>query len=223
MDPEQPPYSGATGAGLNALALSLRNERCNSRASDTGDSMTRFHEPRDRTAIPIWFVNAANYAGVRERLDAPARAYADAAGLSRAQAVPCCCREWRARRRPVRDRSCRRTQRPVSARPPVAIASAGRVPVCRRSARRAAAGARVCARPYRFTRYRKTEARQVSLVLPHSVDRAELDRIVEGVTLARDLINTPATTWGRPELGGCGPGARARHGAKSARSSGTIC
>ncbi len=32
-------------------------------------------------AIPIWFVTAASYAEVRERLDAPARAFADAAGF----------------------------------------------------------------------------------------------------------------------------------------------
>ena len=34
------------------------------------------------TAIPIWFVNAANYAQVRDRLDAPARAFADAANFN---------------------------------------------------------------------------------------------------------------------------------------------
>jgi leucyl aminopeptidase len=33
-------------------------------------------------AIPIWFVNAANYAEVRDRLDAPARAFADAANFN---------------------------------------------------------------------------------------------------------------------------------------------
>ena len=32
-------------------------------------------------AIPIWFVTAASYPEVRQRLDAPARAFADAAGF----------------------------------------------------------------------------------------------------------------------------------------------
>ena len=32
-------------------------------------------------AVPIWFVTAATYADVRARLDASARAFADAAGF----------------------------------------------------------------------------------------------------------------------------------------------
>ena len=49
---------------------------------------------------------------------------------------------------------------------------------------------------YRFTRYRKAERAQVKLELPQSIDRDDLDRIVEAVTLARDLINTPANDMG---------------------------
>ena len=45
-------------------------------------------------------------------------------------------------------------------------------------------------------RYRKAEARDIRLDLPQSVDRDDLDRVVEGVTLARDLINTPANDLG---------------------------
>ncbi len=53
---------------------------------------------------------------------------------------------------------------------------------------------------YQFTRYRKADARKVRLVLPDGVDGDDLTRIVEGVTLARDLINTPSNDMGPTEL-----------------------
>jgi leucyl aminopeptidase len=66
---------------------------------------------------------------------------------------------------------------------------------------------------YRFTRYRKTEARNVTLDLPQSVDRDDLQRIVEGVTLARDLINTPANDLGPAQLEDAARKLAARHDA----------
>jgi len=53
---------------------------------------------------------------------------------------------------------------------------------------------------YQFTRYRKAEARTVRLIVPHGVDGEDLSRVVEGVTLARDLINTPSNDMGPAEL-----------------------
>jgi leucyl aminopeptidase len=53
---------------------------------------------------------------------------------------------------------------------------------------------------YQFTRYRKTVARDVRLVVPDGVDGDDLSRIVEAVTLARDLINTPSNDMGPAEL-----------------------
>ena len=53
---------------------------------------------------------------------------------------------------------------------------------------------------YQFTRYRKADVRNVRLVLPDGVDGDDLSRIVEGVTLARDLINTPSNDMGPAEL-----------------------
>ena len=67
---------------------------------------------------------------------------------------------------------------------------------------------------YRFTRYRKAEARKISLDLPQSLDRDDLERIVEGVTLARDLINTPANDLGPAELEQAARDLAGRHGAK---------
>ena len=61
---------------------------------------------------------------------------------------------------------------------------------------------------YRFTRYRKAEVRNVRLVLPDGVDGDDLTRIAEGVTLARDLINTPANDMGPGRTGSRRPRAR---------------
>jgi leucyl aminopeptidase len=53
---------------------------------------------------------------------------------------------------------------------------------------------------YRFTRYRKREDRQATLVVPDGVDGSDLSRIADAVTLARDLINTPSNDMGPAEL-----------------------
>ena len=53
---------------------------------------------------------------------------------------------------------------------------------------------------YQFARYRKAEPRDVRLVVPDDVDAGDLGRIVEGVTLCRDLINTPSNDMGPAEL-----------------------
>jgi leucyl aminopeptidase len=53
---------------------------------------------------------------------------------------------------------------------------------------------------YQFTRYRKADPRNVRLVVPDGVDSDDLTRIVEGVTSARDLINTPSNDMGPVEL-----------------------
>jgi leucyl aminopeptidase len=64
---------------------------------------------------------------------------------------------------------------------------------------------------YRFTRYRKAAAKEVKLVLPAGVDGGDLTRIVEGVVLARDLINTPANDLGPAELEEAARALAARH------------
>src|SRR5262249_53234044 len=53
---------------------------------------------------------------------------------------------------------------------------------------------------YRFKRYSATSGKDVRLVLPTDVDGDDLSRIAEGVTLARDLINTPSNDMGPAEL-----------------------
>jgi leucyl aminopeptidase len=66
---------------------------------------------------------------------------------------------------------------------------------------------------YQFTRYRKAEARNVKLVVPEGVDGDDLTRIVEGVSLARDLINTPSNDMGPAELEEAARALAKQHGA----------
>jgi leucyl aminopeptidase len=67
---------------------------------------------------------------------------------------------------------------------------------------------------YRFARYRKAEDKEVRLELPAGLDRADLARILEGATLARDLINTPANDMGPPELEAAARDLAERHAAR---------
>jgi leucyl aminopeptidase len=53
---------------------------------------------------------------------------------------------------------------------------------------------------YRFGRYRKNDVRDVKLVPPEGVDIADITRMAEAATLARDLINTPSNDMGPEQL-----------------------
>ncbi len=53
---------------------------------------------------------------------------------------------------------------------------------------------------YAFTRYKKPKRSPATLVWPKKADRAEVERIVKGVFLARDLINTPCEDMGPEHL-----------------------
>ena len=67
---------------------------------------------------------------------------------------------------------------------------------------------------YQFARYRKAQERNVRLVLPDGVDGEDLSRIVEAVTLCRDLINTPSNDMGPAELEAAARALAGQHGAK---------
>src|SRR3954470_19023284 len=67
---------------------------------------------------------------------------------------------------------------------------------------------------YQFTRYRKAQSRDAKLVVPDGVDGEDLTRVVEAVTLARDLINTPSNDMGPDELEAAARSLAERHGAK---------
>jgi leucyl aminopeptidase len=66
---------------------------------------------------------------------------------------------------------------------------------------------------YRFTRYRAVNGAAPRLVVPDGVDAARLSRIVDGVTLARDLVNTGANDLGPAELADAAAALARRPGA----------
>ena len=66
---------------------------------------------------------------------------------------------------------------------------------------------------YRFGRYRKSDDKNVRLELPSGIEGEEIASIVEGVWLARDLINTPANDMGPAEIEEAARALAARHGA----------
>ncbi len=165
-------------------------------------------------AIPIWFVTAATYPELRERLDGSARAFADAAGFE-----PKAGRHLLLPGQNGLGGVLFGLEAAGEARDPFLP---GRLPqllpdgIYRfanepHDARLAALAFALGS--YRFTRYRKSGDRRVKLDLPQSIDRAELDRMVEAVTLARDLINTPANDMGPAELEEAARALAARHGA----------
>jgi leucyl aminopeptidase len=67
---------------------------------------------------------------------------------------------------------------------------------------------------YRFQRYRKRDGALARLAWPEGVDRAAIRRTVAAMTLARDLINTPAEDMGPPHLAAAVKEVAKRHKAK---------
>jgi leucyl aminopeptidase len=67
---------------------------------------------------------------------------------------------------------------------------------------------------YQFARYRRADPRDVKLAVPEGVDGEELSLIVDGVTLCRDLINTPSNDMGPAELEDAARALARTHNAK---------
>jgi len=166
------------------------------------------------SAIPIWFVTAETYADVRKLIGAEACAFADATGFE-----PKSGRHLLLPGKADLGGVLFGLEGPGDASDPFLP---GRLPQLLPDGTYRFANdahdARLAALAfalglYRFTRYRKAEARNVTLDLPQSVDRDDIERIVEGVTLARDLINTPANDMGPAQLEDAARKLAARHGA----------
>ena len=168
-------------------------------------------------AIPIWFITAASYPEMRKALGTEACAFADAAGF-----------EPKAGRHLLLPGKNGKTglggvlfglEGPDETEDPFLPGRlAQHLPDGTYRFANAPHDARLAALAlalglYRFTRYRKAEARAVKLDLPQSLDREDLQRIVEAVTLARDLINTPANDMGPAQLEQAARKLAARHSA----------
>jgi leucyl aminopeptidase len=169
------------------------------------------------TTVPVTFVNAATWRDLRERLDARARAFADAAGFEpkagRHLLLPAAdgalagvLFALEAEEEPSKDLFW------PGALAPLLPAGAYRFANAAHDSRLAALAFALGS--YRFTRYRKQDGKEVKLELPGNVDGEDLSRIVDGVTLARDLINTPANDLGPAELEAAARALAARHGAE---------
>jgi leucyl aminopeptidase len=168
-------------------------------------------------SIPIWFVTAQTWRSLRERLDDTACAFADASGF-----------EPRPGRHLIVPAANGRIGGVLFAveeadAPAKDLFRAGKLPELLPAGTYRFANTPQDARlaalafalgSYRFTRYRKAEDRAVRLELPDGVDGDDLSRIAEGVTLARDLINTPANDMGPAELEAAARALAKQHGAK---------
>ena len=169
-----------------------------------------------KAAVPILFVNAANFAETTRAFDAREEAFVRAAGFEpkpgRHLIVPAADGTLaavlfgiEAADEPVKDLF--RPGQLVSLLPPGTYRFANAPHDARLAALGFALGA------YQFTRYRKGEPRNLRLVVPDSVDGEDLSRIVEAVTLARDLINTPSNDMGPDELEAAARKLAEQHGA----------
>ena len=176
-----------------------------------------FVKAADGATIPILFVNAATFEGAVQKVDDREQVYIRATGYEpkpgRHLVVPKSDGTLagvlfgiEAADAPVKDLF--RPGQLVTVLPPGTYRFANAPHDARLAALAFALGA------YQFTRYRKAETRNVRLVVPEDVDGEDLTRIVEGVTLARDLINTPSNDMGPAELEGAARALAKQHGAR---------
>jgi len=175
-----------------------------------------FARADDAPTVPILFVNAATFDGVVQKIDDREQIYVRATGYEpkpgRHLVVPKSDGTLagvlfgiEAADAPVKDLF--RPGQLVTLLPPGTYRFANAPHDARLAALAFALGA------YQFTRYRKGEARNARLVVPQGVDGDDLTRIVEGVSLARDLINTPSNDMGPAELEDAARALAKQHGA----------
>jgi leucyl aminopeptidase len=169
---------------------------------------------RSGTGVPIWFVTDATWPALRQAFDAPARSFADASGF---EPKPAQCLLLPGPgglsgvlfglEPPGKPRDPFLPGRLPALLPAGTYRFGNSPPDGRLAALAFALGS------YRFARYRKQDAKDIRLELPEGVDGADVSRIVEAVTLARDLVNMPANDLGPAELEAAVRTLADRHGA----------
>jgi leucyl aminopeptidase len=174
-------------------------------------------------SIPIWFIHAGNFDSVRREIGERERAFVVAAGFEakagRLMLLPAADGKLAGVlfgiEEPGESEVDRFRPGQLSGQLPPGTYRFANAPHDGRLAALAfALGA------YQFVRYRKTEKRNVHLVIPEGVDGKDLSRIVEGVTLCRDLINTPSNDMGPAELEAASRALAKQHTAKVQVTSG---
>jgi leucyl aminopeptidase len=167
-------------------------------------------------AKPVWFVDAAGWDAARGKLPAAARAFAEAAAFKPEAGthllVPGADGAIAGCLFAVEDGKAKHRD-PLLPGKLAGVLPAGvwrleGAPDPRLAALAFALGT------YRFTRYRKSEAKPPQLALPEGVDGRALSRTVEAIFLARDLINTPSNDMGPAELEQAARDLAGRHGAQ---------
>jgi len=174
-----------------------------------------FTKPGTAPTVPIWFVTAATWPALRVALEPGARAFVDAAGFEpkpgRHLLLPGKGDELGGVLFGLEaddgEKDPFRPGRLADLLPAGSYRFANAPHDARLAALAFVLGS------YRFARYRKDEVKDIRLALPEGIDGAELSRIAEGVSLARDLINTPANDLGPAELEQAARALAARHGA----------
>ncbi|MDQ2953738.1 MAG: leucyl aminopeptidase family protein [Pseudomonadota bacterium] len=167
-------------------------------------------------ATPIWFVTASSWDGFRRKLDAGASAFADAMGFEpkpgRHLALPAAQDGLGGILFALENAEAVNDPFLPGSLPGVLPPGLYRFGNAPHDARLAALAFALGL--YRFSRYRKGDERPIRLVLPDGVDADDLSRLAEGVTLARDLINTPSNDMGPAELEAAVGMLAKNHGAK---------
>ena len=169
------------------------------------------------SAIPITFASKANWDAIRKALPAQARQFADANGFA---AKPGKCLILPAADGAIAQVIFGIEEESAKSRDPFrAGALPGLLPAGTYRFANAPHDARLAALAfalgsYRFGRYRKVDNAEVRLVPPDGVDAAELTRMAEAASLARDLINTPSNDMGPAELEAAAHDLAKRFGAK---------
>ena len=167
-------------------------------------------------ATPIWFVTPGSWEAFRRELDSGAAAYADAMGFQpkpgRHLALPAAQGGLSGILLALENADASSDPFLPGSLPgvlPPGLYRFGNAPHDTRLAALAFALGL-----YRFSRYRAGDEQPIRLVVPDGVDADDLSRIVEGVTLARDLINTPSNDMGPAELEDAARALAKNHGAK---------
>jgi leucyl aminopeptidase len=168
-------------------------------------------------AIPVWFVHPGNFDSVREDIGEQGRAFVAAAGFE--------AKAGRLILLPGPDRALsgalfgieNSTEKDIDRFRPGLLS--GQLPPGSYRFANAPHDSRLAALAfalgaYQFTRYRKADTRNVHLVVPQGVDGEDLSRIVEGVSLCRDLINTPSNDMGPADLEAACRALAKKHAAK---------
>jgi len=174
-------------------------------------------------AIPIWFVSAANFDEVRKKLGSSEQAFISVAAFEakpgRSLLLPGSNGKMAGvlfgienPKDPERDRF--RPGQLIGLLPAGTYRFANQPHDARLAALAFALGS------YQFSRYRKSEGRNIRLVLPEGVDGDALSHVVEGVTLCRDLTNTPSNDMGPAELEAAARALAKKHAAKIQVTSG---